>query len=47
MNKKKLPYEEMSLEIVKILQSDILTTSPGNSPFGGDDENMDDSWTKQ
>lgn len=46
MSKKKLPYEETSLEIVKILQADVISTSGPDSPFGGDDENMDDSWTK-
>lgn len=42
---KKLFYDGAKLEIVSFLAKDIITTSP-NSPFD-DDENMDDSWTKQ
>ena len=53
MEKKKLPYEETSLEIVKILQADVILTSGGGdtgstgSPGGpfDPDGDMDDAWT--
>ena len=46
MKKKKLPYESTPLEIIKIFEADVISTSDPNSPFDDDDNVAGDSWTK-
>ena len=46
MKKKKLPYEPTLLEIIKIFEADVISTSDPNSPFDDDDNVAGDSWTK-
>ena len=44
MNKKKLPYENVDVEILKLHSTDLIATSGPNSPFDPEDD-MDDAWT--
>ena len=44
MNKKKLPYENADLEILKLRLADVITTSGPTSPFDPEGD-MDDAWT--
>ena len=49
INEKKLPYEETSLEVLKLSRADVIRTSGGgdtgstNSPFDPEGD-MDDAW---
>lgn len=43
MNKKKLPYEDALLEIVKLQAADVISTSDPKSPYDPEGD-MDDAW---